>query len=218
MKNNKTLPTVAMAAVAIAALFASTTMASYSSNDVSAKKYSGDSNAQNTAANNDCPAELISLIIGIQQQASANCLNDINSIQDSDGAAISSTPFNAAPSQAIDIEIGERTPVPSVPPVDVGCPTETVWDVTLIEDVNDELPAGTIICLFEDRPGPQDANVADEQGIFTADPQPLPENGVCPPESEPGHPTFAAQHTSGSAPEPPFEQGGILCIGFPEEQ
>ncbi|HZD35428.1 MAG TPA: hypothetical protein VE130_09510 [Nitrososphaeraceae archaeon] len=87
--------------------------------------------------------------------------------------------------------------------------------MTLIEDVNDELPAGTIICLFEDHSGPQDATVADEQGIFTADPEPLPGNGVCPPE--PFH-TFPAQHTSGTAPEPPFEQGGILCIGFPEEQ
>jgi hypothetical protein len=213
-KNNKTLPTVAMVTVAMAALLASSAIAPYSGNDLSAKKYSGDSNAQNSAANNDCPTELISLIIRIQQQASANCLNNINSIQDSDGAAISSTPFNAAPNQAIDVEIGERTPVPPVPPVDVGCPTETVWDVTLLEDVNDELPAETIICLFGDEPGRQDANVAGQEGIFTAAPEPLPEGGDCP---FPGYPTFPAQHTSGTAPEPPFEQGGILCIGFPDE-
>jgi hypothetical protein len=48
---------------------------------------------------------LISLIIGIQQQASANCLNDINMVQDSDGAAIASTPTNAAPNQELDIEL-----------------------------------------------------------------------------------------------------------------
>jgi hypothetical protein len=102
-KNNKTLPTVAMVTVAMAALLASAAITPYS-NDVSAKKY-GDSNAQTSAAINDCPAELISLIIGIQQQASANCLNDINSIQDSDGAAISSAPTNAAPNQKIDIEL-----------------------------------------------------------------------------------------------------------------
>ncbi|MGA7368371.1 MAG: hypothetical protein WBX01_04530 [Nitrososphaeraceae archaeon] len=36
MKNNKTLPIVAMITVAMAALFASATIASYSSNDVSA--------------------------------------------------------------------------------------------------------------------------------------------------------------------------------------
>ncbi|HZD34678.1 MAG TPA: hypothetical protein VE130_05695, partial [Nitrososphaeraceae archaeon] len=95
MMNNKTILIVAMVTVAMAALFASATIASYS-NDVSAKKY-GDSNAQSSAAINDCPSELVSLIIGIQLQTSANCLNDINSIQDSDGAAISSAPTNAAP-------------------------------------------------------------------------------------------------------------------------
>ena len=95
---------VAMVTVAMAALLASAALAPYSSNDVSATKR-GDSNAQTSAANNDCPAELISLIIGIQQQASANCLNDINMVQDSDGAAIASTPTNAAPNQELDIEL-----------------------------------------------------------------------------------------------------------------
>ena len=70
-----------------------------------AKKKYGDSNAQSSAANNDCPADVFSFLIGIQQQASANCLNDLNSIQDSDGAAISSVPTNAAPSQELDIEL-----------------------------------------------------------------------------------------------------------------
>lgn len=63
------------------------------------------SNAQTSGANNDCPSDLLSLIIGVQLQTSANCLNDLNSVQDSDGAAISSTPFNAAPSQALDLEL-----------------------------------------------------------------------------------------------------------------
>jgi len=101
MKNNKTLPMVAMVTVA---LFATAALAPYS-NDVFAKKKYGDSNAQSSAANNDCPSELVSLIIGIQLQTSANCLNDLNSVQDSDGAAISSTPTNAAPSQELDIEL-----------------------------------------------------------------------------------------------------------------
>ncbi|HZD34110.1 MAG TPA: hypothetical protein VE130_02810 [Nitrososphaeraceae archaeon] len=59
-----------------------------------------DSNAQNPGTNNDCHAELLSLVIGIKERASANCLNDINSVQDSGEAAISTTPFNAAPTQA----------------------------------------------------------------------------------------------------------------------
>jgi hypothetical protein len=96
---------VMMVTVAMAALFASVTIASYNTNDVFAKKKYGDSNAQTSAANNNCPAELLSLIIGVQQQASANCLNDINMVQDSDGAAIASTPTNAAPNQELDLEL-----------------------------------------------------------------------------------------------------------------
>jgi hypothetical protein len=81
---NKTLPMAAMVTVAMAALLAGATMASYSINDVFAKKKYGDSNAQTSAANNDCPGDLVSIIIGVQQQASANCLNDLNAVQDSD--------------------------------------------------------------------------------------------------------------------------------------
>ncbi|HZD35044.1 MAG TPA: hypothetical protein VE130_07555, partial [Nitrososphaeraceae archaeon] len=95
MKNNKTLPMVVMVTVAMAALLASAAIAPYS-NDVSATKR-GDSNSQTSAANNDCPADVFSLLIVIQLQANANCLNDLNSVQDSDAAAISSTPTNAAP-------------------------------------------------------------------------------------------------------------------------
>jgi hypothetical protein len=100
---SKEAATLAIVTVAVATLFASATIASFS-NDVSAKKY-GDSNAQTSAANNDCPAEVFSLILGIQLQASANCLNDLNMVQDSDGAAISSTPTNAAPNQDIELDL-----------------------------------------------------------------------------------------------------------------
>jgi hypothetical protein len=118
MKNKKTLPTVAMVTVAMAALLASATIASYNTHDVFAKKKYGDSNAQSSAAINDCPSELLSLIIGIQIQTSANCLNDLNSVQDSDGAAISSAPFNAAPNQAIDLDLDLA---PSPPPTCAEC-------------------------------------------------------------------------------------------------
>lgn len=95
---------VAIVTVAMAALFAGATLAPY--NYVfAAKKHSGDSNAQTSAANNDCPAEVFSLGIAVQLQASANCLNDANMVQDSDGTAIASTPANAAPSQAINIDL-----------------------------------------------------------------------------------------------------------------
>jgi len=101
---NKALAMVAVVTLAMAALFASATLAPY--NYVSAaKKHSGDSNAQTSAASNDCPAEVFSLIIGIQLQASANCLNDQNLVQDSDGTAIASTPANAAPNQALDVDL-----------------------------------------------------------------------------------------------------------------
>jgi hypothetical protein len=135
---------------------------------VSATRYD-DSNAQSSGANNDCPAELLSVIIGVQQQASANCLNDINSVQDSDGAAISSTPFNAAPSQALDLELefgdgdGTTPPPPPPPPPptdtdgdgipdnsdncpDVSNPNQADSDGDGIGDACDEIPPSEEIC------------------------------------------------------------------------
>jgi len=50
------LLSLAMLTVAMAALFASATIGSYS-NDVPATKR-GDSNSQSSAANNDCPADV----------------------------------------------------------------------------------------------------------------------------------------------------------------
>jgi hypothetical protein len=101
---NKAPAMVAIVTVAMAALLAGSTVASY--NDVYAtKKYRGDSNAQTSAANIDCPADVFSFFVGVQLQASANCLNDTNMVQDSDGTAIASTPANAAPNQAIELEL-----------------------------------------------------------------------------------------------------------------
>ena len=74
---------------------------------------------------NDCPADVFSFFVGVQQQVSANCLNDINMVQDSDGASIASTPFNSAPSQALALELefgdnnGDTTP-PLPPPPETG--------------------------------------------------------------------------------------------------
>lgn len=83
--------------VAVAAMLVATSAVAAAEDAFAGKKrHRGDNNAQTAAANNDCPARVFSLLIGIQQQASANCLNDINMIQDSDGAAIASTPSNAA--------------------------------------------------------------------------------------------------------------------------
>jgi flagellar basal body-associated protein FliL len=90
---NKTLAIVAIVTVAAAAMLVS------AYNYASAKKY-GDSNAQPSAANNDCPAAVIpdfDIELKLQTNA-ASCLNDINMVQD-DGTAIASIPSNTAPSQ-----------------------------------------------------------------------------------------------------------------------
>jgi hypothetical protein len=57
---NKTAAMVAIVTVAMVALFASAIVGSLN-DDAYAKKYSGDSNAQTSAANNDRPAEVFSL-------------------------------------------------------------------------------------------------------------------------------------------------------------
>ena len=41
-------------------------------------------------------------------------------------------------------------PVPPVPQVDVGCPEDTVWDITIREQEEGQaLPVDTIVCLFQ---------------------------------------------------------------------
>ena len=93
---NKILAIVAIVTVA-AAMLVSASIAPY--NYASAKKY-GDSNAQPSAANNDCPTAVIpDFDIELQLQTNAaSCLNDINMVQD-DGTAIASIPSSTAPSQ-----------------------------------------------------------------------------------------------------------------------
>lgn len=93
---NKTLAIVAIVTVA-AAMLVCASIAPY--NYASAKKY-GDSNAQPSAANNDCPPAVIpDFDIELQLQTNAaSCLNDINMVQD-DGTAIASIPSSTAPSQ-----------------------------------------------------------------------------------------------------------------------
>ena len=90
---NKILAIVAIVTVA-AAMLVSASIAPY--NYVSAKKY-GDSNAQPSAANNDCPAAGIP-DFDIEQTNAVSCLNDINMAQD-DGTAIASIPSNTDPNQ-----------------------------------------------------------------------------------------------------------------------
>lgn len=92
---NKTLAIVAIVTV-VTAMLVSAFIAPY--NYASAKKY-GDSNAQPSAASNDCPAAVIPSDIELQLQTNAaSCLNDINTVQD-DGTAIASIPSSTAPSQ-----------------------------------------------------------------------------------------------------------------------
>jgi len=107
------------------------------------------SNAQNSGANNDCPADLVSVIIGVQQQASPNCLNDTNMVQDSDGAAISSAPFNSAPSQTLDLDLEFREDSGTTP----------------IDTDRDGWPDGSDNCRTVPNPGQEDA---DGDGIGDA--------------------------------------------------
>jgi hypothetical protein len=145
---------------------------------------SAKSNAQTSGANNDCPADVFSFYVGVQQQASANCLNDINSVQDSDGASIASTPFNAAPSQALDLKLEfgddtDGTPPPPPPDSAAACEEETEgeygWDITIRAPhddvpVDDDVPIGTIVCIFQQF-GNHPASVIEPEGgmeVYTA--------------------------------------------------
>jgi hypothetical protein len=93
-----------------------------------AKTYDN-SNAQTSAADNDCPA-IADTPSAIQQQINTNCLNDTDMVQDSDGASIASTPFNAAPNQALELDpnFGDENGGPTQPPTHtcVECFTESL--------------------------------------------------------------------------------------------
>jgi hypothetical protein len=94
---------------------------------------------------------------------------------------------------------------PPKPPVDVGCPSDTVWDVTTRED--GAVPSGTVICLFEDRPGNQEALVLTDPPITT-------DVNANQPQDDPqcnGQGQQRAQVTSGVPPQP-LEMGDDLCV------
>lgn len=163
------------------------------------------SNAQDSGANNDCPTDLVSIIIGVQQQASANCLNDANMVQDSDGASIASAPINAAPSQAIDIGVG------IVPPPEVGCPDDYVWDLTLDQPIPISiflLPEGTVLCSFS-----EELNVREDVVISGTGEVPYPiiitqpeTSGICPADG------YSAATASSGNPPLPLEIGDPVCV------
>ncbi len=114
--------------------------------------------------------------------------------------------------QEINVAVDLEDDVVPVPPVELGCPAGTLWDITLVED-NDELGLedGTVLCLTENRPGNQEATIANtgpDYEVVDVNPTPLPGTGECPP------PKTLAVHTSGTAPNA-FEQNGELCIDTP---
>jgi hypothetical protein len=158
---NKAVVMVAIALVATA-LVASATIAPYN-HAFAKKRYSGDSNAQSSAAANDCPAWLISdnLLSAIQEQATTNCLIDTNMVQDSDGTAIASVPSNTGPSQDQKIKL------------DI--------DVDLGDDVSNE-PGDHVICHVP--PGnpenPQTLSLSEAGALSHLANHDLDTNGPCP--------------------------------------
>jgi hypothetical protein len=209
---NKALVMVAIAVMATA-LVASATIAPYN-HAFAKKRYSGDSNAQSSAAANDCPAWLKAdnFISAVQEQANTNCLIDTNMVQDSDGTAIASVPSQTGPSQDqkiklnIDVDIDGTTP--PIPPVDFGCPEDTVWDIT-IREAGEDFEVGDVICLFQGL-GNHPAFVVPVSGE-----QPFDETvNTNQPNSESCSPPFQrAQVTSGTPPNP-LEFGSFLCAGI----
>jgi hypothetical protein len=98
-----------------------------------------------------------------------------------------------------------------VPPDEIGCPDDTVWDITVVEDepTADVFPLGIVICLFEGL-GEQDAFAippGDPSDIveISVTTGLLDDNGECP-----GRPQLA-EVTSGIPPEP-LEMGSTLCV------
>ena len=156
MKTTKTLEIGAIAFVATV-LIASSILGS---SGVYAKRY-GESNAQSGAVNNECNAftengrgdELLSNLLA---NAGVNCIGSNFQNQDSDGAAIVSNPsasFDSSQEGRVDRNTVNQVttpPTPPTPPTDLGCPEETVWDITIrTQSEGQPLAIDTVICLIQ---------------------------------------------------------------------
>ena len=92
-----------------------------------------------------------------------------------------------------------------VPPDEVGCPDETVWDITIRGEAEEGgVPIGTVICLFEGL-GNHEALVLLEKPITTDVNTNQPNVANC---NAPGQ--QLAEVTSGTPPTP-LRMGSDLC-------
>ena len=137
MKKTKTLEIGAIAVVATV-LIASSILGS---SDAYANRY-GQGNAQSGAVNNECNAltengradELLSNLLA---NAGVNCIGTNVQNQDSDGSAIISNPRASTDSSqvgTVNQEIPTPPPTPPTPPSELGCPDNTVWDITILDE------------------------------------------------------------------------------------
>jgi len=176
---------------AVAALLLATTAISATSHNVFATYKRN----QATSQANACGNEFLPTNVG--------CQNTGSQIQgDENGVAL------AAQQTFPEVDMQkDHKKVKPVPPVDVGCPTETVWDITIREqEAGQALPIDTVVCLIQGlgnhpavviEPGedPMDANVNTNQ----------PNVANCnAPEQQ------LAQVTSGNPPNP-LDMGSFLC-------
>jgi hypothetical protein len=102
-----------------------------------------------------------------------------------------------------------------VPPDKVGCPDDTVWDITIREEGDPSepltLPVGTVMCLIQGL-GEQDAFIilpsgaSGEDSVTTGGPNAADCVGV-------GFIAQLAEVTSGIPPDP-LEMGSTLCAGI----
>jgi hypothetical protein len=105
-----------------------------------------------------------------------------------------------------------------VPPDEVGCPDDTVWDITIVEEGDptepNTLPIGTVICLIQGLGEEQDAflilpsGVEVEDSVTTA---PVDDDGDC--GSLGGVSAQLAEVTSGIPPDP-LEMGSTMCAAL----
>jgi hypothetical protein len=210
MKKTKTLEIGAIAVVATV-LIASSILGS---SDAYAKRY-GQSNAQSGAVNNECNAlteigsgdELLSNLLA---NTGVNCIGSNVQNQDSDGSAITSNPSASSHSSqvgTVNQEIPTPPPTPPTPPSELGCPDNTVWDITILDEAEmGGVEVGTVICLTEGL-GNHPAFVIEPGAEgFTTDVntnQPNVANCNAPQQQ-------VAQVTSGTPPNP-LSMGSLLC-------
>ena len=180
-----------IAIIAVAALLLATTAVS-TTNPNAFATYKRN---QATSQTSDCGNEFMSINIG--------CQNTGSQVQGDEN-----TVALAAQQTFPQVEREQKDHNRPVPPPEVGCPENTVWDITIREEASQgsSVPVGTVICLFQGL-GNHPAEV-HEPGVnpFTADVitnQPNAANCNGPSQQ-------LAQVTSGDPPRP-LEMGSFLC-------